>query len=141
VDQAEYYLRLRDDRARKRDVTRDIEFKVNLAVWTALALAGHELLGRLYLNRIDNWLAYICGSMLVLLFHAWLWMIPIQRSEDVDLWWIKHYEAAIEGLFDGKAVKPPKSIPEIKIAWKWVLFEVGFSAVILAFWAAALTRQ
>lgn len=121
--------------------TRDLEFKVNLALWTIIILSGRFLYVSTKLE-FSGWTLVICivGAILACLGHLIFWMMPIQRSEDIDNLFINQYRSAVEKLVETKIEKhepfPPRFahwLPEkLRLAgWKWLLAETGITAFLL----------
>ena len=119
--------------------TRDLEFKVNLALWTLLVLAGKFLYGTVLLDDLASYIIFSIVAIVICLAHLFLWMMPIQNSEDTDDYWIRQYRKAVENLTQTQLQKPERKscclwrIQEIlrKDGWSWIIFEVGITAIIL----------
>ncbi len=79
--------------------TREIEFKVNLAFWTAIAVTGAFLYREgLRLSSCCDTIVYSLVAFLVWFAHVILWMVPIQYSEDTDDHFINQYRWQVESL-------------------------------------------
>jgi hypothetical protein len=109
--------------------SRDIEFKINLALWTLIVLAGKFGYGK-QLFSIESY-CLMAGTVLGL--HIF-WMVLIQRSQDRDIEWRDTYKEEIR-----KAIRIPFKKPEEPWCWlagrwrkrRWVVCEVGITAVLL----------
>jgi hypothetical protein len=119
--------------------TRDIEFKVNLALWTAILLVGYFLYTQPQITKI-SWLVYWCISGLLIAGHLFLWQMPIQNSEDTDDHFINKYRSIVEELTEAHISKPPEKSPKWlwwpqkkfrKHGWSWIIFEVSITAILL----------
>lgn len=131
-EKADALLRLMDMHFAKFRQSRDLEFKVNLAIWTLLVVLGKFLSDhQVQLVRPIDWLAYVAISLVILFCHYLFWMKPIQASEDRDSTFIGHTRREIQKLTD-------TSIEYRDLKQRWVSFEVGFSAIILAGFAFIL---
>nr|VFJ78395.1 MAG: hypothetical protein BECKFW1821C_GA0114237_11812 [Candidatus Kentron sp. FW] len=124
-EKADAMLRLMDMHFAKFRQSRDIEFKVNLAIWTVLVVLGKFLSDKNVQLEGLSWILYIAISLIIVFCHYWFWMKPIQASEDRD------------SAFVGDCLKEIQSVTKISIEYPilvqpWVYFEVCFSAVILA---------
>jgi hypothetical protein len=72
--------------------TREIELKVNIALWTLLAGTGAAFLYR-DISLPQN---YCKISSFIVICHFLLWMLPIQFSEDTDNHFIKPLVLVLE---------------------------------------------
>lgn len=115
--------------------TRELEFKVNIALWTLIALAGYQLVGKLRLDAILNILIYIIVAAVIYAAHLVLWMMPIQNSCDQDTHYIRDYGAAIEAMVGFKSKKfDPYYVWQDRFrtrGWLWVLGETGLTIALL----------
>jgi len=94
--------------------TREIEFKVNLALWTAIVVAG----GFMYQQglRLDSGIGIACYAVVAIFVygvHTFLWMVPIQYSEDLDDHFINQYRHKIEAICEFEP-----SLPDLSAFWK-----------------------
>lgn len=113
--------------------TRDIEFKVNIALWTVIVLAGYYLDSEICLEW-SNLCWYILVAAGIILCHLFLWLVPISRSEKFDLKCIKKYRKRIMELAEEKPIaynKQTKNILHKRISY-WIVFEVGITLLLLA---------
>ena len=64
--------------------TRNIEFKVNIALWSLIVAAGSVFLSNNNLNLRDPvaWFWFLTLVFTISVGHLVLWMIPIQLSEN-----------------------------------------------------------
>ncbi|MBW2046147.1 MAG: hypothetical protein JRI96_14905 [Deltaproteobacteria bacterium] len=100
--------------------TRDIEFKVNLALWTLVALGGKFFYDKIKLDTCCEWVIYIVFALAIIFTHFFFWMRPIQDSEDRDIRFI--YQCR-EKLIEGESSD-----------WrggKWTYFEVAITFALL----------
>lgn len=121
--------------------TRDIEFRVNIALWTLIAAGGSFLYGKVHLNDDVSYSIYVIVSLAIFLGHLFLWMMPIQNSEDTDDYFINQYRTQIEKLV-GISIESSFQIrrPRIlwglikslrKDGWSWILAETGITLALL----------
>jgi hypothetical protein len=120
-------LRLLDSHLKHLCQTRDIEFKVNISLWTVIVAAGYFLYGKVRIHGL-NWYGYIAVSVVVVCAHTYLWMFPIQKSEDTDGDSIRFYRSEVEKLTEVASSRPHPN-PSGRL---WIVFEVGMTAVLLA---------
>ena len=121
--------------------TRDIEFKVNLGLWTAIVVAGGFVHTAGIRLESDAALAVYCVIVVVIwLFHLLLWMVPIQYSADVDKDFVLQYRREVERLCDFRPEYPvlePKwfwaAYERLRRGgWSWILAEAWITLVLVA---------
>ena len=128
-------LRMMDMHFAKFRQSRDLQTKVNLAIWTALVVAGGFLITQGV--RLDNWVSWHIFpfvSILVVYGHYRFWMLPIQRSIDRDSAFINACRKEVQSLVGISIDYPPLPQP-------WMMnFTIGFSGIILAVTAIILAK-
>lgn len=124
-EKADSMLRLMDMHFAKFRQSRDIEFKVNLAIWTVLVVLGKFLSDQQLQLEGWGWGFYLLISLIIVLCHYFCWMKPIQLSENRDSAFVGNCREAIQAITN-TSIKYPS------LDQRWVCFEVGFTAVILA---------
>ena len=118
--------------------TRDIEFKVNVALWTAIVIAGSFVYQQnLRLHSLGEAVSYAGFALFVYGAHTFLWMVPIQYSEDTDDHFINQYRHGIEEI----CVFTPQTRSSTKFwsgykrlrqsGWSWILGETWMTLVLL----------
>lgn len=108
--------------------TRDIEFKINIALWTIIILAGYYLDTKISLDKnICQLILYIIVSFIITLCHYFLWLSPIARSQRADDHFINEYRHKVEDLTQIQ-IKPFKGIRSIK---SWIFFETAITFLLL----------
>ena len=121
--------------------TRDIEFRVNIALWTLIAASGSFLYGKVQLDDNVSYFIYAIVSLAIFLGHLFLWMMPIQNSEDMDDYFINQYRMQIEKL-SGFSLEVPSLVKRPRIlwaltkilrkdGWSWILAESGITLALL----------
>ncbi|MFA6165179.1 MAG: hypothetical protein WC700_01050 [Gemmatimonadaceae bacterium] len=140
-EQATLLERLARQRLEHFKQTREIEFKVNLALWTAIVLAG----GTLYrsgfrLGATSEVKVFVGAAAVLWISHAIFWMIPIQYSEDTDSAFIREYRKKITA-----ACGFPEGVPEPAFwnkpfwrayrrlresGWSWIVAETGVTLIL-----------
>jgi hypothetical protein len=128
--------------------TREIEFKVNLALWAAIVLSGKFLQGQVYLDNFSSWLFFLFFAAIVTVVHLLCWMMPIQRSEDLDNHFIMCYRKEVERLVGTKFPRLEDRQPRClwgivdtlrPYGWSWIIFEVAITLFLLIGVGAMLT--
>lgn len=126
AEKADALLRLMDMHSARFRQSRDLEFKVNVAIWTVLVVLGKFLSDQRV--KLDDWmmlLVYLLISAGIVMCHYRFWIKPIQASEDRDSAFISDSRKEIQALIG-------TSIKYLNLDQSWVCFEVGFTAFILA---------
>ncbi len=124
-EKADALLRMMDTHSAKFRQSRDLEFKVNLAIWTVLVVLGKFLADQnVQLDHWAKWILYLVISAGVVFCHLRFWMKPIQASEDRDSAFVGECRKEIQSI-TGTSIEYPSLVQF------WECFEVGFSAVIL----------
>lgn len=128
-EKADCLIELHRERLGKYKQTRDIEFRVNIALWTLIIVSGYYINKEIVLcSRNDYFIfiiLYLLISILLAFGHFKFWMKPIQKSEDVDNFYINQYREKIEELAD---IQIEKHKPYNKY---WICYEVGITAFLL----------
>src|SRR5947207_2009408 len=104
-DKVDALLRLLDSHLTPLCQTRDLEFKVNISFWTVIVLAGYFLHGKIHLQGA-NWFGFVALLVILVCAHTYLWMFPIQKSEDTDGASIRFYRSEVEKLVGVRSLRP-----------------------------------
>jgi hypothetical protein len=67
-------------RVDKYKQTRDLEFKVNIALWTLIVLIGRYCQDRISLDTTSDWVFFIILTLIIVLGHFFFWLRPISGS-------------------------------------------------------------
>jgi len=121
--------------------TREIELKVNLSLWTLIVLSGYFLYDKVHLNSLLSFLVYLVIALSLYFVHVFMWMMPIQLSEDTDDHFINQYRRKVEELtgVSIEAAKPKKHLPFLwkwlskfrTDGWSWIIAETGITLFLL----------
>lgn len=106
--------------------TRDLEFKVNLALWTLIVIGIKFLYD--YNFKLDNFLkllCYIIFALIIILVHWFCWLKPIQQSEENDLKFIYSCRDSIAPNQIVRVVQDGNS------SNKWRYFEVAITLLLI----------
>ena len=109
--------------------TRDIELKVDIALWTLIIASGSFLYGKIYLTDPASRTIYQLIAFVIILGHTFLWKEPIQNSEDIDDYFINQYRNEVEKLTGVLINKPAKRLR--KSGWPWILVGIGITTALL----------
>jgi len=122
--------------------TRDLELKVNIALWTVLVLAGNFLYqSKIYLSG-NSWILFLIFGIGVYIGHLVMWMMPIQKSEDTDDYYIRQYRNEIQKLCNVEITEMKPFEPRWawwlpvtlrSSGWSWILGEAGLTAFLIIF--------
>ena len=128
-EKADCLIELHKERLGKYKQTRDIEFKVNIALWTLIIVSGYYINGEIELDSCKDYLIFIIPylliSILLIFAHFKFWMKPIQKSEDADNFYINQYRKKIAELAD---IQIKEHIPYNTY---WIFYIVGITAFLL----------
>jgi len=128
--------------------TREIEFKVNLSLWTLIILAGYFLYGKIHLNCLLSISIYSVLALLLYFMHIFLWMMPIQKSEDTDDHYIREYRNKVQELIKVTLAEPEPKKHLVFLwnwhykwrtdGWSWIFAETGITFILLVLLGLAL---
>ena len=119
--------------------TRNIEFRVNIALWTLIVLAGKFGYGKIHLNDSCSKLFYFGFVFIVIIFH-YIWMKMIQWSQDKDHELTREYKLAILKIFKLPDTDKEKELfsellknlqQKIRRPFSWIFCEVVITLVLL----------
>ena len=117
--------------------TRNIEFKINLALWTLIVLGGKFLYCKVkLLDPWYGWIIYLLSALVIVLFHL-CWMVSIQNSEDKDDHYINQYRSIVEELGGVNLKKIEFQKPKLLPKWlwpsrrSWIFLETGITGMLL----------
>jgi len=116
------------------DSTRDTKTKINIALWTFLAVTAGLAMTHAHPKPVGCWVFLEVAPFLALAgFHV-VWMIGIQRSLDFDKYLWVEFRKMLDKSEEDKI--PDLQDPPLKV--KWVLIESGVTMVFISFALAAL---
>ncbi|MBL7813163.1 MAG: hypothetical protein JNL57_13155 [Bacteroidetes bacterium] len=143
-EKADCLIELQKDESQRHKTLVELEFKVNIAIWTLIAISGAVLLKEILpnlcsCNQKKFILIYLLISSATLYFHYLLWLFPISKSQATSNYFIRSYMCQIEELAGFKiSSKETNWKPEIYSYWdlsknyrKWICFEGSFTAFLL----------
>ena len=115
--------------------TREIEFKVNIAIWTLLALAGSFLYDKIIPGPLF-WSGYAFISLALVAIHwGWMYLISLSQDDDKKLMdgWMSALPLADDGIDESQTDKKDtqRKMATSRFGY-WIIVEVGFTILILA---------
>jgi hypothetical protein len=128
-EKADCLIELHKEQLGKFKQTRDIEFKINISLWSLIIIASYSLKENILLDKCSEFVIFSLSAVLITLGHYFLWMKPIQKSENKDDFYINSYRRKIEELADIEISKSPK----LKKQQPWKYFEVAITLVLFIF--------
>lgn len=139
TDKLTALIELEKIRIDKYKQTRELEFKVNVALWTLIVLIGYHYRGKLSIDYWEDLVFFIAVTLIVVSGHFFLWLIPISRSLARDNAKAYELEKEIEGAIDFKTEIPPRKYDLIiKDYLRWNLFLAGITIVLFILLGAFL---
>jgi hypothetical protein len=131
------YLELYKAQMEHFNNTRDFEWRINLALWSAILVITGFLVGKVTIDSSSLWI-----FAAIFLWH-FIWMIQIQKTEDTDEHVMRAYRQHIEELAAWKVPPPEKGEWFLRFRWLpsggfwWVVYETLATGVllVLAWWA------
>jgi len=102
-EQADCLIELHKEQSLKHKQLVDLEFKVNISLWTFISFAGYFIVKEIFPNHrgtdaIIFSVVYWLISIFIILAHYHFWLFPITRSQAVSDYFVKNYLCKIEEL-------------------------------------------
>jgi len=119
-------------RADKYKQTRELEFKVNIALWTLIVL-----IGQYYKTKVDNitttdLILFIISLIMIVAGHYFLWLVPVSESMARDNAKALELQDEVERITGIEPSKPLRTYDAIKTDYrKWNLFLAGITMVLM----------
>lgn len=143
-EKAECLVELHKEESNRHNQLTNLEFKVNILLWTFITLAGYFLLKEI-LPKCTPEQVFLLGivysliSVLLVLAHYFFWMFPITRSQATSAYFIRSYQCKIEELVEFSVSSNisetrPKitSFSHFPSNYKsWIIAEVGITGFLL----------
>lgn len=119
-------------RMEKYRQTRDLEFKVNIALWTLIALVGYRGEKTVDLSDWSDYVIYGVAALVIVIGHYFFWLIPLSESMARDNARALELQKQVENIVSEKTEKPERSEAEIKRCYKEInLFLAGITLILL----------
>jgi len=143
-EKADCLIELLKEESKRQTQLINLEFKVNILLWSFIILAGYFLLKEILPNSSSNQaflfsIVYCLIAALLIGAHYTLWMFPITKSQATSTYFIRSYQCKIEELAEFSiSSNTSTSKPEINSFSqfaqnykKWIYVEVGITALLL----------
>lgn len=112
--------------------TRDLEFKVNVALWTLIVLLGYHYRGKLSIVYREDLVFFIIVALIVVSGHFFLWLTPISKSLARDNAKAHELEEEAEKIIGLKSAIPTRKYNSIMNGYlRWNLFLAGITLLLL----------
>ncbi len=138
TDRINAILGLQKVRLERFKQSKDIEFKLNIALWTMIVIAGFYLKGEIHLAKCCEFAIYIGASLVITACHRWLRLRFVSNSQADDFSRILRYQTRVHKLMDEPDLDPdhPEEMTKEKlqnhyIKWNNVLAGITFFLLIL----------
>lgn len=112
--------------------TRDLQFKVNIALWTLVVLVGSHSEQTLKLSGATDYLFFGVVVVAVVLSHYFFWLRPMSASMARDNAKALDLQYQAESIIKDNSAKPERSLAEIKRCYRTTnLFLSGITLILL----------
>ncbi len=116
----------------KYNQTRDLQFKVNIALWTLIVLVGHKGEQMLALSGPNDYLLFAAGVILVVTGHYYFWLRPMSSSMARDNAKALELQQLAINIVNGSSDKPERGLEEIKRCYRIMnIFLAGITLILL----------
>jgi hypothetical protein len=119
-------------RVDKYKQTRDLEFKVNIALWTLIVLTGRYCQDRISLENTSDWVFFIILALIIVFGHFFFWLKPISASLARDCAKALELQNEAENMIAERSGKPERNEEQIRKDYmKWNLFLAGITLILM----------
>jgi hypothetical protein len=126
-------IELEKIRIDKYNHTRDLEFKVNIALWTLIVLVGYYYRNTFRIGTTADLVFFILLAIVVVLGHFFFWLNPVSESERRDYSRALSYQKEAEKHMGTEIAPDERNEKEIKRDYlKWNLFLAGITLMLFA---------
>jgi hypothetical protein len=116
----------------KYNHTRDLEFRVNIALWTLIVLVGYRGGQIIDLGALTDFLFYGAAALAVVLGHYFFWLIPMSASMARDNARILELQRQVENIVGENHDNPERGQDDIKKSYRTMnLFLAGITMILL----------
>lgn len=112
--------------------TRDLQFKVNIALWTLIVLVGYRGEQVLELSDLNDFFLFGVALLMVVPGHYFFWLRPLSASMARDNAKALELQNQAENIINGSSGKPERSLAEIKRCYRTInLFLAGITLILM----------
>ena len=120
-------------RVDKYKQTRELEFKVNIALWTLIVLIGQYYKSKVSDITTTDLILFIIALILIVAGHYFLWLVPVSESLARDNAKALELQDEVEKITGIKPSIPLRTANAIKTDYrKWNMFLAGITLVLMA---------
>jgi hypothetical protein len=120
-------------RVDKYKQTRELEFKVNIALWTLIVLIGQYYKSKVSDITTTDLILFIIALILIVAGHYFLWLVPVSESLARDNSKALELQDEVEKITGIKPSIPLRTANAIKTDYrKWNMFLAGITLVLMA---------
>ncbi len=125
-------IELGNARFDKYKQTRELQFKVNIALWTLIVLVGSRSELTFGLSSMTDYLFFGLIVLVVVLGHYFFWLKPLSESMARDNARALDLHKQAENIINNTSDKPERSLEEIKSCYRTMnLFLSGITLILL----------
>jgi len=138
AEEAGVYRELYDTQIPKFNKSRDLEWKVNISLWSLIA-AGIIAIDKF--NFLEQAACYWrCGLFLFVVAVHFLWMMLIQRSENIDFEWALKYRRRCEDALNMQPIDQRTSVSARRIDFIWIVAPVLVTIILMSLFLVGATH-
>ena len=131
-DKSAALIDLEKIRIEKYKQTRELEFKVNVALWTLIVLVGYHYRDKFSIIYREDLVFFIIVALIVVSGHFFLWLTPISKSLARDNAKAHEFEEEAEKVIGFKSAIPARRYKSIMKGYlRWNLFLAGITLLLL----------
>jgi hypothetical protein len=124
-------IELEKIRLDKYKQTREIEFRVNIALWTLIVLIGYYYRDTFEIETTGDLIFFVVIALVIVLGHFFFWLNPISESERRDFARVLGFQTEVEKLVNLQNVPAERNEKEIKMDYlKWNFFLAGITLLL-----------
>lgn len=118
-------------RIEKYKQTRELEFKINIALWTLIVLIGYHYRDILSIEDRRDLIFFITVALVIVLGHFFLWLTPISESMARDNAKAYELQEEVEKNIGFNSAIPARNMNSIKKDYmSWNLFLAGITLLL-----------
>jgi hypothetical protein len=125
-------LELERIRMDKYNQTRELEFRINLALWTLIVLIGYYYKSTLRIDTVGDLVFFVIVLLVIVPGHYFFWLVPISDSEARDYARVLEFQNEVEKIIGKTDKVPERDLDMIKRDYRrGNLFLAGITALLL----------